>query len=222
MSRRDSGFERQEKEFYPTPRWVVHAFNEVVPLKDRMVWECACGAGEPAEAIKECGGRVFATDIHDYGYAGMDCLYDFLSAGECPAPAHVDVIFTNPPYGKRASLVIPFIEKGMDLIRARGGLLGFLLPTDFDHASTRYDLFDDCELYCGQIKLTKRIKWFDEPVTCKKCEGSGQREGATCKTCKGAGSYEPTPSENHSIFIWQSTGIGPRERPRVWYAPRPT
>jgi hypothetical protein len=224
MARRESGFAKRSLSFYPTPKWVVHALNEIIPLKDKLIWECACGSGEPADAIRECGGDVFASDIHDHGYAHLNALHDFLGDNPPPQMPPFHGIFTNPPYGERGDdLVVRFIERGLTFIGGGYEFVAFLLPTDFDHASGRFDLFDPNPAYFGQIKLTRRIKWFDHPVTCRKCAGTGKQADAItpCKPCKGTGEKKSSPSECHSIFIWQNICVPRRAAPGVFYAPGP-
>jgi hypothetical protein len=219
MAQRVSGYVRRELEFYPTPFWVVHALAEHIDLKGKGIWEPACGTGEMCDAILAAGAaNVYATDIKDYGYRGFSGELDFVS-GQSPAITHYDGILTNPPYGERGKLAELFIEHGLRRI-SDYGFLALLLPSDFDAASTRAKYFRDCPIFAGQVTLTKRIKWFDEDIPCKKCDGTGKILEIKCKTCKGTGMTRPGPSNNHAWFVWQRTWIGGSQTQRKMYAPR--
>jgi hypothetical protein len=99
-------------------------------------------------------------------------------------------------------------------------MLALLLPVDFDSAKTRARFFADCHDYVGKIVLLKRIKWFDEEVTCKKCGGTGAVEGMKCKPCGGKGTKKSGPSVSHAWFLWNRQPISGRQIQRVWYAAR--
>jgi hypothetical protein len=219
MSRKDSGYQRKERDYYPTPAWVVtDALAKIVPLKGRTIWEPACGTGEMVDAIAAAGGMPHGTDIHDYGYAGMRHQHDFLQNAGCPGLVHYDGIITNPPYGERSKTAEGFIEFGLARI-SDYGFLALLLPVDFDSGGTRAKYFRDCPQFAGTIVLTKRIKWFEGEVQCKPCKGAGTIGEDKCKSCGGRGTKKTGPSENHAWFLWQQTWLSNREHPRKWYAP---
>lgn len=107
---------------FPTPPWSVRALMEhvITPelkinnFRPRSVWEPACNRGYMARTLGEYFGKVYATDIFDYGYTGMNGEWDFASPKYPPCiPAQgVDAIITNPPYvlaGKciRRALIAP-------------------------------------------------------------------------------------------------------------------
>lgn len=218
MAQRGSGYVKRELDHYPTPHWVVAALAEHVDLKGKGIWEPACGMGPICDAVLAAGAAyAHATDIKDHGYKGFDGVLDFVSE-KAPQLTHYDGIITNPPYGERGKLSELFIESGLRRI-ADYGFLALLLPGDFDAASTRAKYFRDCPIFSGQITLTKRIKWFDEEVTCKKCNGTGLMSGLKCKPCKGKGMKKSGPSEGHAWFLWQRTWIGGSQVPRKMYAP---
>jgi predicted RNA methylase len=109
-----------ERDFYPTPAWVVEALAEHVKIAGKRVWEPACGDGRVAEALKTLGAAsVHASDIADYGYPESRRL-DFLAAAA--APADIDLIATNPPFGVQGKLAVKFAEAGLRLIADRGTL----------------------------------------------------------------------------------------------------
>jgi predicted RNA methylase len=198
MGKHDSGYARVERDYYPTPGWVVEALAEYVDLEGRDVWECACGDGRMAEALKRLGARVYATDIEDRGYAGLSALRDFIAVPE-KYPRDPRII-TNPPLGDRhakAKLGLAFIDAGLHYVKiARRGLLALLLPADFDSYASRRHLFADCNAFAAKIVLTKRIVWYERH--------DGEREA---------------PKENHAWFVWRLPR--PTEYPMILYAPSP-
>jgi hypothetical protein len=78
MGKHETSYPRVERDHYPTPSWVVDALAEHVELVGKVVWECATGAGQMAEALKAAGATVYATDIARCGYP-LDEVIDFLS-----------------------------------------------------------------------------------------------------------------------------------------------
>ena len=192
MSRRDSGYERKERDLYETPEWVTHALLPHLP-KISSVWEPACASGKIATVLNGAGLRVCATDIstgHDFTKIQIA----------------VDGIVTNPPF----HLAQEFIERALNLTWPAGAV-AMLLSVDFDSAKTRRHLFDEHPAFCKTVVLTKRIKWFEGPVTCKCCDGAGFdfTAGRKCKPCGGRGSKNQGPSENHAWFIWDWRHVGP-------------
>ena len=129
MGKHETGYARVERDLYPTPAWVVAALAEHVELRGATVWECACGDGRMAEALRAAGcARVYATDVVDRG--GQDEVLDFLSA-QIPKLARPDLIATNPPFGQGGRLATAFIEAGLSRLPT-GAVLALLLPCDFD------------------------------------------------------------------------------------------
>lgn len=120
---------REEDDFYPTPLLATIAFmQQESKFIGPKVWECACGTGEMAEAIKSFGHEVVSTDLVDRGYGEVG---DFLSATEPMA----NQIITNPPF----NLAVKFIEQALGNFEV--DYFALLLKSTFWHAKTRYPLF---------------------------------------------------------------------------------
>ncbi len=180
---------RVERDFYPTPAWVVEALAEHVELAGKRVWECACGDGRMAEALKALGAAdVRVSDVGNYGYPGSQLL-DFLTA--TALPPGTDLIATNPPYGVQGGLAVKFIEKGLRLISG-GEMLALLLSADFDSGSTRRHLFADCSAWFAKIVLLDRIVWYSNPDPKKE-----------------------HPKENCCWYVWSQA---PHDGARILYA----
>ena len=97
-------------DFFPTPPWATRALIEHVigkPMaRATTVWEPACGQGHMARPLEEYFLKVWASDIHDYGYGAVD---DFLFpgwSGERP-----DWIITNPPFRLGQQFIITALER---------------------------------------------------------------------------------------------------------------
>jgi hypothetical protein len=198
MGKHETSYARVERDAYPTPAWVIEALAEHVHFRDRTVWECACGDGCMAEALKAAGcARVYSTDIVTNGYAGQDGVLDFLS-GRTPSDLpRCDGAVTNPPYGPRGKTAEAFIERCLQLLAA--GYTDFaalLLPHDFDSAKTRAHLFGDCPHFVGKITLRRRVKWFEHPE-------QPQRN----------------PKENTDWYLFERRLHNERRRPFILYAP---
>lgn len=93
------GAERREPhdslDDFPTPCWATRALLERLPIAPGMsVWEPAANRGYMTKALCESFDRVFASDIHDYGY-GFD-LQDFLLPYE--DEPRTSWVITNPPF----------------------------------------------------------------------------------------------------------------------------
>ena len=184
MAQRDSGYEKQPRNFYSTPAWVTHALVRVVKFSN-VVWEPASGAGDMARALAAPGRQVLRSDIRPVADPSAKVM-DFLTE-PCPWPISADIV-TNPPYGRRNATAVKFIERSIEYARPRGTKIAMLLSVDFDSASGRQHLFRDCPAFAGQIVLLNRIVWF----------GDGK---------SGRG-----PSANHAWFLWDwSTPQVPRK-----------
>lgn len=148
MSQRWSEYARRPFDEYNTPTWATKAVVPFIP-KDSYILEPACGSGKMAEALREEGFKVDATDIQD----GNE---DFLKLEDA---RNYDAIITNPPY----NLAAQFVEHALKLTEPTSGVVAMLLRTDFDHAKTRRRLFADHRAFSTKLILTKRIVWFERP-----------------------------------------------------------
>ena len=176
MSRRISGYEREPRDLYQTPAWVTQELLKHVVLHPDIL-EPACGDGAMERVLIEHGFRVIASDVQP-GPRSSGAVEDFLSLSypileEMP---HIGAIATNPPF----KLAEEFAETGLRRMRRCAGQVALLLPTDFDHASSRRHLFGGCPQFARKIMLTRRIRWF---------EGDPRDKG------KG-------PMGNHAWFVW--------------------
>lgn len=197
MSQRNSGYARQPRELYETPPWVTDALIPHLPRRVHTWWECCCGNGLMVEALCKHGFAVYGTDIaKDDG--------DFLKFN---VSLDVDIIGTNPPYNIAQEIIAHALR-----LTWPTGMVAMLLPDSYDAAITRRHLFEEHPAFCKTVVLRKRIKWFDSPVQCKQCNGTGKLAYvgfSKCTRCKGTGKKKSGPSENHSWFIWDWQHKGP-------------
>lgn len=208
MSQRDSDYVREKDDLYQTPAWVTRLAVPHLPVRDGLTWECADGKGLMSSVLREAYGasRVVCSDINPSPSPNSFEL-NFLQAS---LHRGVQKIVTNPPY----SHATEFIEHALCLTEEVEGVVAMLLKADFDHAMTRSHLFGHCPAFYKEIVLTRRIKWFDRPVPCKPCSGTGRAlglgsTGIKCPSCRGQGEKKSSPSENHSWFIWDWRHSGP-------------
>jgi hypothetical protein len=196
MGKHETGYQRIERDYYPTPPWATEALLAHVDIRGRPIWECACGDGRMAEVLKAAGAQVYSTDIVDRGYAGFDALHDYVRDPYPTSP--FEGVITNPPFGPRGKLAELFIEIGLKSMD--DGFLALLLPTDFDSAKTRAHLFGACPEFAAKIVLNRRVKWFENPLKPKM-----------------------SPKENSAWFLWGNIAVRHTHRPPVIaYAPHPT
>ena len=143
MSQRYSGYSRKPNDSYQTPEWATRAVLPHLPPVRGTVWEPACGGGQMAEALRNAGFEVMATDLSE----GFDFLF-------LPPPGPFCGIITNPPF----ALGQQFIERALDLVPA-DGFVALLARIDYDSAKTRRHLFADCPLFAKKLVLLRRIRW---------------------------------------------------------------
>lgn len=102
-----------------TPPWAVRALCEHVLIPgvfacDRSqlarydVWEPACGPGHMARALAEYFDEVYASDVFDYGWPGMNAFIDFTDS---PVFELSDFIITNPPFKLASKFVIAALSR---------------------------------------------------------------------------------------------------------------
>jgi hypothetical protein len=195
MGKHENGYERVERDYYPTPPWVADALAEHVDLAGKTIWECAAGGGQMVEALRAAGAaKVWASDVASYGYL-LDAVLDFVTG---PTPdLHFDLICTNPPWGLQGRLAVAFVEAGLRHIASgRARAFALLLSADFDSATLRPRLFRDCNYFVGKVVLTRRIVWF------KRTDGKREQ-----------------PKENAAWYLWEQPLLRTRQPPVVLYAP---
>jgi hypothetical protein len=146
MSRRDSTYERKERDQYNTPDWVTQLLIPHLPDPTHKIWEPACGAGSMVRVLADNGYSVHASDIVD-----GESFFDAPTTHDC------DGIVTNPPYTDCAV----FIQHALDVMMPKYGFVCMLLPSDFSYAKSRRNLFADCPIFKKKIEIIRRIVWFE-------------------------------------------------------------
>ena len=164
----EAGYERKERDFYPTEPWVTRALLAAVDFRalsglfcsQTLIWEPACGDGRMAEPIRAAGYDVVASDIADYGYAAP-CL-DFLDPEALTALTGggelrpVQAIVTNPPF----DLALQFIRRALDLTKPASGKVAILQRHEFDAPKSNHPLFGPP--FAAKLVLPRRPKWSDD------------------------------------------------------------
>ena len=195
----ESGFERQEGDFYPTPAWVTECLLSNVTLRG-PVWEPCCGDGALAKVLSAAGHEVMATDLADRGFGrgGVDLLQTSAMPDGCRA------LVTNPPYGdggtrsrtgKTSPLMLAFTEHAIRLARQAQGQLALLVRFQWIAGRRVASLLTEGSLQ-SVIVLTRRIQWFDH--------------GRATKT-----------GQHHHAWIFFDFALPPARRPELIFAHRP-
>lgn len=155
----ESGYERIEADYYPTPRENVDcALTHVQP--NGLIWEPACGRGDISIRLQEFGHTVYSTDLFDQGYGcpGMD----FFAQSEMPT-GHKS-IWTNPPYAATEEhpegLAEAFVRHALDLTEPVKGQVVMFLRNEFDCGKKRMSLFGMPPFH-KKIIVTKRPRWIE-------------------------------------------------------------
>jgi len=127
MSATNRGRERNEHDFYETPKWLtetlvphLHEYFQDDSVQDFRILEPACGAGAISRIIadKFPWASVIGTDLQD------DPPVDFLLAE--PDPAY-DLIITNPPY----TVAWEFIQQALKWRKSERSIVAMLLRLNF-------------------------------------------------------------------------------------------
>ena len=120
---------RQTQDYYATEPKAIDVLMSMEKFRPN-IWECACGEGHMAEAIKKYGYNVLSTDLIDrgYGQGGVD----FLQQKE----VFDGDIITNPPY----KFAQQFIEKAFELL-PQNHKLALFLKIQFLEGKNRKNLF---------------------------------------------------------------------------------
>ena len=169
----EAGYERKERDFYPTEPWVTRALIAAVDLypwsvNDRpwpikpgesaWVLEPACGDGRMAETLREAHYLVYPSDIHDYGYQrddGGHRLLDFLRDQPGIREGHIAAIVTNPPFDQ----AVQFILRALDLVKPQLGKVAILQRHEFDAPAKNHPLFKPP--FAAKLVLHKRPWWVE-------------------------------------------------------------
>lgn len=113
----ESRARRKDGDFFPTPSEVSTALLRAMPeLSDCFVWEPHAGVGSLAEALKEAGAEVVATEKADRGYG--ETGVDFLT---CSSRLPIDLerqaaIVMNPPFNQ----ALPHIRRALSHLAPNG------------------------------------------------------------------------------------------------------
>jgi hypothetical protein len=195
----ESGFERQEGDFYPTPTWVTECLLGNVALRG-PVWEPCCGDGAVARVLQAAGHEVVATDLVDRGFGrgGVDIF-------EMPQmPDGCRALVTNPPYGdggargrrgKASRQMLDFTEHAIRLARRADGQLALLVRLQWIAGKRVASLLSEGTVR-SVIVLTRRITWFS-------------RQGFT------------NAGQHHHAWIFFDFAEPPRPRPELIFAHGP-
>jgi hypothetical protein len=151
MLKRQSEFERQGHDFYPTPAWGTRGLVLLPEVRlPSGIWEPCCGDGAMARELEDLGHHVVATDLEDRGYGegGRDFML------ETRLPDGVTAIVTNPPYGN----LFEFVVHALKLTQPVGGMVAVLVNHQWQAGQEASNL---CRIpaFDATVVLTDRIDW---------------------------------------------------------------
>lgn len=151
--------ERMPLDLYQTPKSNADAIFDHLGVRSCVHWEPFAGDGNICRSAieRDCSG--IAWDIKQYSHP-LDRVADFLNV---PAAEHPDYDFliSNPPYGPKNKQIVPIVQR---ILKGRPihGVVVLLLPAEFDSGKTRQSIFRKEPLFRGKIKLTERVRWFED------------------------------------------------------------
>ena len=142
-----SNYPRVPGDYYPTiDRRCVYAFLQYFPKsKQKIIVDiCAPQGSGIIDALKEVG--------YENSFCKPDAFEDMIFG---------NWITTNPPY--TLPLVDQILERQIERV-IHNHFDGFasLHRANFDFAKKRKHLFEDCQYYFGQIKMTFRPYWAEK------------------------------------------------------------
>jgi hypothetical protein len=144
---------RHGPDFWPTPDSLIAAcVNHILPMlpPTAAIWECACGDGRLAQAIRAGGRGVFHSDLYPTP-GSLDMPRDFLISAPPPDPSLI--VVTNPPFNRTDD----FLQRGLELMELRltGGLV-LLLRHDHLTAASRAEALNRATL---EVHCCWRPRW---------------------------------------------------------------
>ena len=152
--------------------------------KGSSILECAAGDGSLIKALSEEDVQITAIDLIDYGIDAEICNYL-----DRPTQRH-DLVFTNPPFGKMASLATAFFNKAAK----DSDRIAFIVPQSFRKISI--------------IDRLDRSFWpiidLDLPEQSYTLPDGSRRVVKSCFQCWSSQKLETRPklkSIDHSIFF---------------------
>lgn len=191
-----SGYERNDRDFYPTPANVTEALCKLL-LEKRLIgpcdviWEPACGDGQMVAVLKEHFAGVLASDICPLpGSDGFEA--NFLNS---TPKAPFTAIITNPPFGE---MIDQFMKRALIHLRdnrSQCKLVAFVARHELDCGVKRNKYFRDCEEFAAKITLTWRPRWIADST------GS--------------------PRHNYAVYVWVRKELNDPFGPRLYYANNP-
>lgn len=159
-----SGYNRERRDFYATPKWVTNALLQDIRFRG-PIWEPCCGTGAMSTVLATHGYDVVSTDIADRGFgtAGVDFLTCRNVPGGCRS------IITNPPYGDTGShegqnrsskAMLGFLRHALKLTEAIQGQLALLVRLQWIAGQRAADVMSAAP-FAAVLVLRQRIRWFD-------------------------------------------------------------
>lgn len=142
------GYNRKDKDFYPTAEWVTEALFRHVKFKG-TVWECASGNGDMSRVIEKynrCISSDLRTDDAVYGKKGIDFLNKKKKFSN---------VITNPPF----KLAEEFVWHALKCSKKK---VAILCKLSFLEGQKRYKLFTKTPLR-KILVFSRRPSFTDEP-----------------------------------------------------------
>lgn len=150
MSKRSGQFDRNPRDFYPTPIEAVLPLLKYLPEKQRFIEPCA-GDGRLVRHLEKYGHEcVYACDVFPNG-EGIEQRDVLFFDNEYPA---CDMFITNPPW--RRDLLHPMIDIFRNICTT-----WLLFDSDWKETIQANGYID----YCSDVVPVGRVSWMDNGVS---------------------------------------------------------
>jgi hypothetical protein len=158
----DSGGNRAELDFYPTPAYATEALMSREKFEGR-VWEPAAGAGDMSQVIEKYNFNVLSTDIKYRGF-GSEKSVDFINTDFYPDL--IENVITNPPFKYAKEFVLTAKKVATKKI-------AMFLKLVFLEGQRRQEMLMDTEFPLARIYVfSKRVNLYRETL-----DGKGKSGG---------------------------------------------
>lgn len=149
----NSSYEREPRDFYPTPRWVTECLVPHMSLDvGTAIWEPAAGRGDIMDVFHDQQCLVAGTDIYPLR-ADVEEKDFFKQPLEESRP--IDWIVTNPPY----DMIDQFVERCLQHMDENECSVAILARHNWVSGKRRSSITDRL---AKMIVLRKRPIWFPD------------------------------------------------------------
>lgn len=125
--------ERQDLDFYQTPKYATQKLIERFDFKSNNVWEPMAGNGMISNVLATNRLNVYSSDVTQRQFQ-LDACFDYFNQGAANVPFDDFSIVTNPPY----EFANQFLQHTLEVIKPK--TCSVFLPVRYLEGKKRYDM----------------------------------------------------------------------------------